>query len=85
MVAKTTEFNGDIVRQPKLYSSVLGRAKQNAKLAYNVNITVLNPRDLKQKRNVGKWVGEVAIDPNQRRLQPRRWRQSHANRNRCRR
>jgi hypothetical protein len=63
-VAKTTEFNGDIVRQPKLYSSVLGRAKQNAKLAYNVNITVLNPRDLKQKRNVGKWVGEVAIDPN---------------------
>ena len=62
-VAKTTEFAGDIVRQPKLYSSVLGRAKQDAKLAYNVNIAVLNPKDLKQRRNVGKWVGEVAIDP----------------------
>ena len=27
-VAKTTQYNGDIFRQPKLYSSVLGRAKQ---------------------------------------------------------
>ena len=63
-VAKTTQYTGDILRQPKLYSSVLGRTKQNAKLAYNANIAVLNPRDLKQKRNVGKWVGEVAIDPN---------------------
>ena len=63
-VAKTTEFNGDIVRQPKLYSRTLGRTQQNAKLAYSVNIAVLNPKDLKQKRNVGKWVGEVAVDPN---------------------
>jgi len=63
-VAKTTEFAGDIMRQPKLFSSVLGRTKQNAKLAYNSNISVLNPKDLKQKRAVGKWVGEVAIDPN---------------------
>jgi hypothetical protein len=63
-VAKTTEFTGDIVRQPKLLSRTLGRTKQNAKLAYNVNIAVLNPKDLKQKRNVGKWVGEAAIDPN---------------------
>jgi hypothetical protein len=63
-VAQTTEFAGDIVRQPKLVTRTLGRNKQNAKLAYNVNIAVLNPRDLKQKRNVGKWVGEAAIDPN---------------------
>jgi hypothetical protein len=63
-VAKTTEFSGDIVRQPKLYTKTLGRTKQNAKLAYNVSIAVLNPKDLKQKKNVGKWVGEVAIDPN---------------------
>ena len=63
-VAKTTEFSGDIVRQPKLYTKTLGRTKQNAKLAYSVNIAVLNPKDLKQKKNVGKWVGEVAIDPN---------------------
>jgi len=62
-VAKTTEFSGDILRQPKLSSSVLGRTKQNAKLAYNINIAVLNPHDLKQKKNVGKWVGEIAIDP----------------------
>jgi hypothetical protein len=63
-VAKTTEFAGDILRQPKLYSSVLGRTKQNAKLVYSINIAVLNPHDLKQKKNVGKWVGEVAVDPN---------------------
>ncbi len=63
-VAKTTEFAGDIMRQPKLFSSILGRTKQDAKLVYSVNIAVLNPRDLKQKKNVGKWVGEVAMDPN---------------------
>jgi hypothetical protein len=63
-VATTLKFTGDIVRQPKLYSRILGRAKQEAKLAYNVNLGVMNPRDLKQQRNVGKWVGEVAIDPN---------------------
>jgi hypothetical protein len=63
-VAKTTEFAGDILRQPKLFSSVLGRTKQNAKMAYSVNISVLNPKDLKQKKAVGKWVGEVAMDPN---------------------
>ena len=63
-VAKTTEFSGDIVRQPKLYTKTLGRTKQNAKLAYSVNIAVLNPKDLKQKKNVGRWVGEAAIDPN---------------------
>lgn len=62
-VAKTTEFSGEILRQPKLFSSVLGRTKQNAKLAYSVNVSVLNPKDLKQKRAVGKWVGEAAIDP----------------------
>jgi hypothetical protein len=62
-VAKTTEYAGDIVRQPKLFSSILGRSQQDAKLAYNVNIAVLNPKDVKQKKTVGKWVGEVAIDP----------------------
>jgi lipoprotein-anchoring transpeptidase ErfK/SrfK len=63
-VAKTTQFNGDIFRQPKLYSSVLGRTKQEAKMAFNTYIAVLNPNDLKQKKDVGKWVGEVAVDPN---------------------
>ena len=63
-VAKTTEFTGDILRQPKLYSSLVGRTKQDAKMVYNINIAVLNPKDLKQKRNVGKWVGQVAMDPN---------------------
>src|SRR5262245_2420976 len=51
-VAKTTQFNGDIFRQPKLYSSILKRSKQDAKLAFNTNIAVLNPNDLKQKKDV---------------------------------
>lgn len=63
-VAKTTEFAGEILRVPKLYSSVLGRTKQDARLNYSANISVLNPKDLKQKKAVGKWVGEVAVDPN---------------------
>jgi hypothetical protein len=62
-VADTTEFNGEIQRTPKLYSKILGRPKQEAKLYYNVQLSVLNPRDLKQKKTVGKWVGTVPVDP----------------------
>jgi hypothetical protein len=62
-VADTTEFNGEIQRYPKLFSSVLGRNKQDAKLYYNIALSVLNPRDLKQKKTVGKWVGTVPVDP----------------------
>ncbi|MBC7815861.1 MAG: hypothetical protein IAG10_03060 [Planctomycetaceae bacterium] len=62
-VAKTTEFQGEILRTPKLFSSVLGRTKQDALLYYNVNLAVLNPNDLKQRKVVGKWVGRVPIDP----------------------
>lgn len=62
-VAKTTEYSGKIVRQPKLFSSVLGRVKQQGNMQYDINIAVLNPKDLKQKRNVGKWVGTLPTDP----------------------
>jgi len=63
-VAKTTEFAGEIQRLPKLFSSILGRTKQNANLTYNLQISVLNPKDMKQKKAVGKWVGTVPMDPN---------------------
>jgi hypothetical protein len=62
-VAKTTEFSGTIVRMPKLFSSVLGRTKQEASLYYSVDLTVINPNDNKQKKVVGKWVGTVPVDP----------------------
>lgn len=61
-VAKLTEFNGEIRRQPNLYSSVLARKKQDAKLAFKIDLAVFNPNDLKQKKTVGNWVGEVPID-----------------------
>lgn len=61
-VAKTTEFTGPIKRQPNLYTKTLARRKQDAQLFYDMQLAVLNPKDLKQKRNVGKWVGTVPID-----------------------
>jgi hypothetical protein len=61
-VAKTTEFTGTITRQPNLYTRTLARRKQDALLGYSIDLAVLNPRDLKQKRVVGKWVGTVPID-----------------------
>jgi len=61
--AKTIEFNGEVTRQPKLFSRLIGRTKQDGRLYYNVNIAVLNPKDMTQKRTVGKWVGEVPQDP----------------------
>lgn len=61
-VAKTTEFAGEITRQPNLYTKTLARKKQEAQLFYKVDLAVLNPKDLKQKRTVGRWVGTVPID-----------------------
>ncbi len=61
-VAKTTEFSGKIVRQPNLYTKTLHKRKQGAALGYDVVLSVLNPKDLTQKKAVGKWVGNVPID-----------------------
>jgi hypothetical protein len=62
-VVKTTEFAGEITRQPNLYTKTLQRKRQDAQLFYKVDLSVLNPRDLKQKRTVGRWVGTVPVDP----------------------
>ena len=61
-VAKTTEFSGQITRQPNLYTKTLRKLKQGAALGFNVNLSVKNPRDLKQKKTIGKMVGGVPVD-----------------------
>ena len=61
-VAKTTNFTGEITRQPNLYTKTLSRKKQDALLGYSIDLAVMNPKDLKQKRVVGKWVGTVPIN-----------------------
>ncbi|MBL8763875.1 MAG: hypothetical protein JNM07_06370 [Phycisphaerae bacterium] len=61
-VGKTTEFAGSVQRQPNLYTKMLQRRKQDALLTYSIDLSVLNPKDLKQKKVVGKWVGTVPID-----------------------
>lgn len=62
VVGKTTQFSGNISRKPNLYTKLLQKKKQDAELAYDVNLAVMNPKDLKQKKNVGKWVGLIPID-----------------------
>jgi len=61
-VAKTTEFSGQVVRQPNIYTKTMRKLKQGAALGFDINLSVLNPRDLKQKKAVGKWVGVVPIN-----------------------
>lgn len=61
-VAKTTQFTGEITRQPNLYTGTLSRKKQDALLGFNIDLTVINPKDAKQSKVVGKWVGTVPID-----------------------
>lgn len=63
-VAKTTEYAGKIIRKPRLVSRVLGREEQGASLVFDVDVAVRNPKDLTQKKAVGKWAGTVLIDPN---------------------
>lgn len=62
IVANTTQFTGTINRQPNLYSKLLAKKKQDAQLFYSIDLSVMNPSDLKQKKAVGKWVGTVPID-----------------------
>ena len=61
-VAKTTEFAGKIVRQPNIYTKNIRKVKQGAALGFDIKPSVLNPKDLKQKKTVGNWVGNVPID-----------------------
>ncbi len=61
-VAKTTNFTGEIRRQPNLYTKTLQRKKQDALLEYSIDLALFNPKDLKQKRTVGKWVGTIPVD-----------------------
>lgn len=61
-VAETTQFSGSIVRQPNLYTRLVRKVKQGAAIGFDVTLAVLNPQDLKQKKNVGKWVGVVPIN-----------------------
>ncbi|MGE3108900.1 MAG: hypothetical protein AB7G11_14725 [Phycisphaerales bacterium] len=61
-VADTTEFSGQITRQPNLFSKLIRSKKQEAQLGFKIDLSVLNPKDLKQKKTVGNWVGEVPID-----------------------
>jgi hypothetical protein len=62
-VAQTTKFSGTIYRQPNLFTKNLGRKKQDALITYDITLSVLNPKDLKQEKAVGKWVGTMPIDP----------------------
>lgn len=61
-VAKTTEFSGKITRQPDLFTKIIRSQKQKAELGFDINLAVRNPKNLDEKRNVGKWVGTVPIN-----------------------
>ncbi len=63
-VAKTNEYTGTITRYPERIGKVLGSVEQMAQMIFDVNIAVRNPKNLEQKKNVGKWVGSVTVDKN---------------------
>lgn len=61
-VAQTTEFAGTIERQPKVKIKLVGVEAQPGVQTYKVDLAVLNPRDLSQKKTVGKWVGTIPTE-----------------------
>jgi len=61
-VGETTQFTGEINRQPNLYSKLIQKHEQSAQLQYAVDLIVKNPKDLKQSKNIGRWVGVIPID-----------------------
>lgn len=61
-VAKTTGYAGEIRRQPNLFSKIIGKKEQSAQIEYSLDLAVINAKDPKQKKVVGKWAGTVPID-----------------------
>lgn len=61
-IAKTVNIAGDVTRHPNLYTKTLARAKQTATLGYYLNVAVMNPKNLDQRKDIGKWIGIVPID-----------------------
>lgn len=61
-VVKTVQFTGKIVRQPNIYTKMMRKLKQGAALGFDITLAVLNPKNLSEKKVVGKWVGNVPIN-----------------------
>lgn len=61
-VANTTEFSGVIERQPPIKVKLVGMEAQPGALIYDIDLAVLNPSNLSQKKTVGKWVGSAPLD-----------------------
>ncbi len=59
-VAKTTEFKGQIQRLP-FAGGILGLQEQKGQLNYSLDLSVINPVDMSQKKTIGKWVGTVPV------------------------
>jgi hypothetical protein len=59
-VVKTTEFKGQIQRLPYV-PGILGYQEQKGQLVYSLDLAVINPVDMTQKKTIGKWVGTVPI------------------------
>ncbi len=64
VVAKTTEYTGKITRQGDLFTKVIKSQKQKAALGFDVALAVRNPKNLDEKKTVGKWVGTLPINTN---------------------
>jgi hypothetical protein len=62
-VAQTTLYSGTVTRQPELLSRILRKQEQKPQLEYNITLSVRNPRNLDEKKTVGKWVGTVPLNP----------------------
>lgn len=58
----TLLFQGTIHHQPTLFSSILGREIQSAFLTYNMEVSIRNPKNMSQVKNIGKLIGTVPID-----------------------
>ncbi|MCB1275613.1 hypothetical protein [Prosthecobacter sp.] len=61
-VGKTTEFKGRVERQSLITKKILGTVDQPGQLFYSLDLAVINPVDMTQRKTVGKWVGTVPID-----------------------
>lgn len=62
-VATTTEYVGKIERQPQLLSSIILQEKQPAQLFFSLDLAVRNPKNIKERKSVGKWTGTAPINP----------------------
>jgi hypothetical protein len=57
-----TKYRGNVTCLPHIFSKHIGRVLQDGSCIFDLNLSVMNPQNTSQVRDIGKLVGSYAVD-----------------------